>query len=218
VTALDGLACRRYRGALIAFVDRREEGASTPAALVHLDRCRRCRGELESIALAIIALHRFAGELDRAVPPLAPAPRVTAPRRVRLPRLALAGPLFATALAAVLLLPALGLHGQVVPKTDARPPAVPVTHIRQLSADYLPARGTGSAQFWSYGTFGLTAKVLWPPSGPSRLPLDPERSRFDLRAASRLPGVWSTQDEPAESPPASPDVVAESGATIAESI
>jgi hypothetical protein len=215
---LASLSCRRHRGALVAFVDRREEGPSTPGALLHLDRCARCRGELESIALTIVALHRLAGALDLAVPPAAPAPRVGRGGRTRLPRLVLAGPLLATAIAGVLLLPALGLHRHVVPQTDARPALAPAAHPRQLSAEYLPARDTGSAQFWIYGTYGLTAQVLWPPSGPSRLSLDPERSRFDLRAAGRMPGAWSIRDQEVETAPAYVGATAAAEPAIAESI
>jgi hypothetical protein len=173
---------------------------------------------MESIALTIIALHRLALQLDRAAPSAARAPRVAPRGRLRLPRFVLAGPVLATALAGVLLFPALGLHRHVVPQSDARPAPAPAAHPRQLSAEYLPARGTDSAQFWTYGTFGLTAQVLWPPSGPSRLPLDPERSRFDLRAASRLPGAWSAQDKRVELDPVSPGAVAVTGAMNAESI
>jgi hypothetical protein len=212
------LACRRHRAALVAFVDRREEGAGTPPALLHLDRCDRCRSELESIALTIIALHRLAGELDHLAPSTARAPRVVGRGRPRLPGLALAGPLLATALAVVLLFPALGLRGQVAPQPAIAPAPAPAAHSRQLSVEYLPAEGPGSAKFWTYGTYGLTAQVLWPPSGPSRLPLDPERARFDLRAAGRVPGAWSSSSEQIESALVDPHAEPGAGASNAESI
>jgi len=51
--------CLGHRAALLDFVDRREIGPSTDAALDHLDRCRACEGELTDIALAITALRRI---------------------------------------------------------------------------------------------------------------------------------------------------------------
>ncbi len=125
-----------------------------------------------------------------APPAAAAAPVVLRRSRLRVPRVTLAGPVLATAIAAVLLFPAFGLYRHVVPQSDARSAVETGSHSRQLSAEYLPAKSTGSAQFWTYGTYGLTAQVLWPPSGPSRLFADPERSRFDLRAAGRTPGAW----------------------------
>jgi hypothetical protein len=55
--------CDMHRGALIDFVDRRELGSATAAALSHLDRCRACEEELSAIALAIAALRRLHREV-----------------------------------------------------------------------------------------------------------------------------------------------------------
>jgi hypothetical protein len=213
------LACRQHRAALVAFVDRREEGPGTPAALVHLDRCRNCRAELESIALTIIALHRLAGSLDRIAPSGAAAPPVGRRWRMRMPRLTLAGPLLATAIAVVLLFPAVSLHSHVMPQTDAAPALETTSQSRQLNAEYLPVRATGSARFWTYGTYGLTAQVLWPPSGPSRHSPDPEQARFDLRSAGRVPGAWSgTGEVDDRSGPAAADDSHVAGPVNAEAI
>ena len=37
-------SCVRHREALVDFVDRREMGPGTAAALTHLDHCRACEG------------------------------------------------------------------------------------------------------------------------------------------------------------------------------
>ena len=211
-------ACGRHRSALVAFVDRREEGPDTPDALQHLDRCVACRAEMESVAHTIIALHRLSAELDRLAPPRAAAKRAAAGGPRSWPRLALAGPLLATALAGVLLFPALGLYRHVAPQSDAQPVTGTGATTRQLSAEYLPDGATGSAQFWSYGTYGLTAQVLWPPSGPGRLPLDPERSRFDLRSAGRVPGAWSQGDADVETAVQNPGTTPVAGPVSADSI
>lgn len=50
--------CRRYRAALIDFIDRHEIGPGTREALDHLDRCRRCENELAEVALTIHAVRR----------------------------------------------------------------------------------------------------------------------------------------------------------------
>jgi predicted anti-sigma-YlaC factor YlaD len=60
-------ACDRFRPTLLDFVDRRERGPATDAALDHLGWCEGCRRELTETALAIAALRRVGSEL-RAVP------------------------------------------------------------------------------------------------------------------------------------------------------
>jgi hypothetical protein len=60
--------CRLHRPALVAFVDRREIGGGTAAALDHLDRCGHCARELEQTALAIAALRRWGAEASRVAP------------------------------------------------------------------------------------------------------------------------------------------------------
>jgi hypothetical protein len=63
-----GPECDGYRAALLDFVDRREIGPRTRAALTHLDRCRSCECELEATALAITALRRLWAEASRIEP------------------------------------------------------------------------------------------------------------------------------------------------------
>ncbi|HEV8489604.1 MAG TPA: hypothetical protein VGQ58_07450 [Candidatus Limnocylindrales bacterium] len=60
--------CGRHRAALIDFVDRRELGSATAAALSHLDRCRACEEELSAIALTIAALRRLRRDVDGEEP------------------------------------------------------------------------------------------------------------------------------------------------------
>jgi hypothetical protein len=63
-----GVDCARHRAALLDFVDRRESGPATSAALDHLDRCAACTWELEATALAIMALRRLHDEVAEAEP------------------------------------------------------------------------------------------------------------------------------------------------------
>jgi hypothetical protein len=60
--------CRIHREALFDFVDRRELGPGTPAALGHLDRCDACRTELGAMVLAIHAVRRFLAEARTVEP------------------------------------------------------------------------------------------------------------------------------------------------------
>lgn len=60
--------CGRHRAALIDFVDRRELGSATAAALSHLDHCRTCEEELSAIALTIAALRRWRREVEGEEP------------------------------------------------------------------------------------------------------------------------------------------------------
>jgi hypothetical protein len=59
-------ACSRYRFDLEAFIDRREIGPSTAAALEHLETCRSCEAEIEQLALAVFALRRLGSEAQVA--------------------------------------------------------------------------------------------------------------------------------------------------------
>ncbi len=72
-------ACRRHRTALIDFVDRRERGPKTPAALDHLARCERCEREMAEFALTIVALRRAGRELAAVPVPCADVARVVPP-------------------------------------------------------------------------------------------------------------------------------------------
>lgn len=61
--------CRVHRAALLDFVDRRELGPGTPAALEHLDCCHHCRTELAATVLAIHAVRRLLAEARTLEPP-----------------------------------------------------------------------------------------------------------------------------------------------------
>lgn len=61
--------CGRYRGSLLDFVDRRDQGPDTAVALDHLDHCAHCRSELEATALAITALRRLGADARGTEPP-----------------------------------------------------------------------------------------------------------------------------------------------------
>lgn len=61
--------CGIHRAALLDFVDRRELGPGTPAALEHLDRCDHCRTELAATVLAIHAVRRLLAEAMALEPP-----------------------------------------------------------------------------------------------------------------------------------------------------
>ncbi|HYC07354.1 MAG TPA: hypothetical protein VEG29_05465 [Candidatus Binatia bacterium] len=58
--------CSRYRFDLEAFVDRREVGPTTAAALAHLETCQSCEEEIEQLALAVYALRRLGTEAQVA--------------------------------------------------------------------------------------------------------------------------------------------------------
>jgi hypothetical protein len=73
---MPGSACRRHRTALIDFVDRRERGPRTPAALDHLARCQRCEDDMADYALTIVALRRAGRELAAVPVPVADVTRV----------------------------------------------------------------------------------------------------------------------------------------------
>jgi len=60
--------CGTHRAALLDFVDRREIGPGTPAALEHLDQCHHCRTELAATVLTIHAVRRLLAEA-RALEP-----------------------------------------------------------------------------------------------------------------------------------------------------
>jgi anti-sigma factor RsiW len=102
------LACRRHRAALVDFVDRRERGPKTPAALDHLARCERCEQEMAEFALTIVALRRAGRELAAVPVPTGIPYRVPAPplRRDRWSwRLQAGGLLTCAAIVGLVILP-----------------------------------------------------------------------------------------------------------------
>ncbi len=64
-----GAGCARHRDALLDFIDRREVGRDTDAALDHLSRCRACEWDLEATAMAVAALRRLHREARAVEPP-----------------------------------------------------------------------------------------------------------------------------------------------------
>jgi hypothetical protein len=62
-------SCRHHRDTLLDFLEQREHGPSSAAALAHLDRCRSCEAELGATLLTIHALRRVLGEAARVDPP-----------------------------------------------------------------------------------------------------------------------------------------------------
>jgi len=74
-----GWNCRRYRSALVDFIDHGEVvDPDTGLALAHLDRCDRCTVELESMVLAITALRRLGDDASRIEPSADAWPRLRA--------------------------------------------------------------------------------------------------------------------------------------------
>ncbi len=138
-------ACAGHRAALLDFIDRRERGPGTDAALAHLDRCRTCETELSEIALMITVLRRIRAEVQVAEPPRDAWERVrrVAARRPVPPwrwRISLGSTVLATALAAIVVMPtAFGslaapsppITGDAAPGTLGGPPAgaAPATRV-----------------------------------------------------------------------------------------
>jgi hypothetical protein len=106
-----GRACGRHGPALVEFVDHGAVGPDTPAALRHLEGCRRCTEAVEATLLTITALRRIADDLDRVEPRPDAWPRLrarlTALRLRRRPAVMspLAGVAMSFAIVAVLVLP-----------------------------------------------------------------------------------------------------------------
>ncbi len=127
--------------ALLDFVDRRERGPSTPAALEHLAACERCERELAEVALTIIALRRAGRELRARPVPTADAARIAAsaaPATGRWPwRLQLGRLLASAAIVALVVAPTGALRGTLSEGAGAAGHAAP--HIR-LARGRVPAR------------------------------------------------------------------------------
>lgn len=172
------LGCRRYRGALLDFVDTGVVSPATATALVHLERCGSCTELLESTVLTITALRRLGEEAARAEPAVDAWPRLRARLEgLRPSRLSLIAPLARMALmasfVAILVTPTRftgpGAPGAALDRwgpTDAAPSTV------ELSRSSPWRRGIDSANL-----FGPAPKLtsLFPTS-PSRL-IYPDGSR-----------------------------------------
>jgi hypothetical protein len=101
--------CSRYRPVLIDFIDRRDIGPDTRAALAHLDRCTRCTEVVESTMLTITALRRIGSEVATAEPTADAWPRLRVRiqgwRRRPVTMSPLAGIAMSFAIVAVVVLP-----------------------------------------------------------------------------------------------------------------
>jgi hypothetical protein len=130
-------SCMGHREALVDFVDRREMGPGTAAALRHLDRCRACEDDLAGIARTITALRR----VHRYVAAAEPRPdawlrlreRIGRPRQVWRWRTTLAGLTTSTLLVGVLAAPV--SFGR--PSADHLPQPSWLTYELHLEAQYL---------------------------------------------------------------------------------
>jgi hypothetical protein len=115
--------CADHRTTLLDWVDRREIGRRTAAALAHLDRCPRCERDLAASALTIHALRGVGRDLAAAEP----SPDAWLRLRARITRRAdpwrwratLAGSATSALLVAVLVMP-ITIGGPFVrPSADA---------------------------------------------------------------------------------------------------
>lgn len=149
-----GSPCVRHREALIDFVDRRERGPGTAAALRHLDRCRACEEDLAGLVRTITSLRRIQRYVAVAEPRadawLRLRERIRRPRQVWRWRTTLAGLTTSTLLVGVLVAPvSFGRHGP-----EHLPQPAWLTNAIQLEAQYLanarvgelppPPRASGS--------------------------------------------------------------------------
>jgi anti-sigma factor RsiW len=148
-----GRNCRRYRPALVDFIDHGEVvDPDTGLALAHLDRCERCTTELEAIVLAITALRRLGDDASRIEPSPDAWPRLRMRlerwRPIRLPVMSPSlGMVMSMALVAVLVVP-LRIGGAA--PTAAGPTAGPTSLIpsllieRRVEADYISSTHQGT--------------------------------------------------------------------------
>lgn len=147
-----GLACRRYRSALVDFIDHGEVADPvTGLALAHLDRCARCTMELEAMVLAITALRRLGDDAGRMEPSADAWPRLRARLdRWRPVRWAVmsptAGTVMSVALVVVLIAP-LQIGGAAPSSAPTAAPldrgAVSLSE-RRVEADYISSTHQGT--------------------------------------------------------------------------
>jgi hypothetical protein len=147
-----GWSCRRYRSALVDFIDHGEVvDPDTGLALAHLDRCDRCTVELEATVLAITALRRLGDDASRIEPAADAWPRLR--RRLegwRPMRWAIMSPsvgmVMSVALVAVLVAP-MRIGGA---DPSSRPAAAPISinpvslAERRVEADYISSTRQGT--------------------------------------------------------------------------
>ena len=145
-------SCRRYRSALLDFIDRGEvRDPDTRLGLAHLDRCDRCIEDLEATVLTITALRRLGEDAARMEPSPDAWPRLRARldrwRPVRWVVMSpTAGMVMSVALVAVLIAP-LRFGG---PGPSSAPTAAPEAQgsvsltERRVEADYISSTHQGT--------------------------------------------------------------------------
>jgi anti-sigma factor RsiW len=191
-------ACLRFRGTLLAFVDRRERGPLIEPALEHLATCRRCEAELTTLALTIHALRQIgAGATAKAVPDGAwPRLRARIERsRQRAGetawrwRLTLSGSVASALIVAALVAPAAGDVGSWA--SGGREPtgysASEVEVQEQVVENaFIAASRTGTLTNGSPGASEATAVIRNYPDGirPERKEVEPPRPSRRVPAAS----------------------------------
>jgi anti-sigma factor RsiW len=164
-------SCRRQRTALFDFVVGGLRGPDTAGALDHLDRCDRCRAEVESTVLAAAALRRLATDV-LAVEPSADAwPRLRDRVAGRpAPRLAFASPVAGMAMSlAIVVASVVGAPGLPGSEPEAPGPIVSVAsdQLEPVEEAWLRGRVT-SARRTSVGET-VAAPVQTPSRAPSFL-------------------------------------------------
>ena len=148
-----GRNCRRYRPALVDFIDHGEVvDPDTGLALAHLDRCERCTTELEAIVLAITALRRLGDDASRIEPSPDAWPRLRMRlerwRPIRWPVMSPSvGMVMSMALVAVLVVPLrIGGAAPTAAGPNAGPTSLTPTLLieRRVEADYISSTHQGT--------------------------------------------------------------------------
>jgi hypothetical protein len=170
--------CRRLRPVLVDFVDRGEVGPVTSAALVHLDRCQRCRDALEATASTIAALRRLGAEVAREEPPAEAWPRLRTTLHVGRRRPAVMSPLVGLALSMAIVAVVVG---PISPGgTIVVPTPEPASSVVVNRGDGRVIRMTG---------YGLVPEAItlesFAPRAPDGIPIEKEVTSKTL--SSRLP-------------------------------
>ena len=155
--------CRRHRPALLDFVAGGEAGPTTPAALAHLDRCDRCRAELETTSLTVAALRRLGTELADVEPPADAWPRLrTTVSRWRAPRFPLMSPVAGMAMSLAIVVATVlggpGLPGST-PESAGFAPSGPTETIGPVEEAWLRERTDPSRRLTSATTTAPAAPV-----------------------------------------------------------